>query len=374
MVAIRKFVQLHRANLLIFGGLAFLLGWGWWRWQAAMSPAPAQQIVYLREDEAGVVQLWRSDVTDQTATPLTQEPADLTEFVVSPDGALLAYRAGDRIVVINDDGRSPRDLLACADFLCLNLAWSPDNQRLIYERRLLLPAGRLPAAPRIWWLDVISGETYPVLEEDHALSASATLSPDGQWISFFAPETESIELYNFSDGRHFQVQNQVGTAVVWHPTRPIFLMSDFGMVDWPVAADAHLAETHRHTSLGVHLFVVDAETQAYTQLSVTEIVDDATPAWSPDGEWIVFGRRPARTDLGRQLWLMRADGRDARPLTDEPLVHHGPPTWSADGRFLLFQRYDTAAPQPEPGIWLLQLDNGELTEVAANGFLPAWLP
>ena len=48
------------------------------------------------------------------------------------------------------------------------------------------------------------------------------------------------------------------------------------------------------------------------------------PAWSADGEWIVFTYQ--RTDLDSDLWLVPADGGPARRVTSGKAVDRGP-TW-----------------------------------------------
>ena len=50
------------------------------------------------------------------------------------------------------------------------------------------------------------------------------------------------------------------------------------------------------------------------------------------------------------------------------------PAWSPDGRCLLFQRYPLEKPNPRPGIWLLNVETGELQEVVTPGQWPTWLP
>lgn len=382
MSVAHRFNQLRSASLLIIIGLAFLLGWIWWHGRGLTAASPTPQILYLGWDKAGIAQILRTDMAGTAVSHLTDAPADIAAFAVSPDGTQIAYQVqpvdtvtiGGQIMVMDSNGRHAHALLACTDFICQNPIWAPDNKRLIYERQQVLATDNLPSSPHIWWLDTDTGATYPVLELNHAFGASASLSPDGQWIGFFAVETGSTEIYNFTDGRHFQVANQLGSAVVWHPTLPQFLLSNLAAVDMPDDVTDPLSGEDRHTNLGVHLFVVDVEAQVWIQLSEDTITDDSTPAWSPDGTWIVFGRRPARTAVGRQLWLIRPDGTDAHPLTDDPLINHGPPAWSADGRFLLFQRYDTTLPDAQPSIWILEIETGTLTEIVPAGFLPVWLP
>jgi Tol biopolymer transport system component len=82
-----------------------------------------------------------------------------------------------------------------------------------------------------------------------------------------------------------------------------------------------------------------------------QIVDfGADPAYSPDGEWIVF-QSVGPVDLSQTafaalapstLWIVPSRGGAARPLTRKgsPSGGHGAPSWSPDGKRIVFVTYD----------------------------------
>ena len=328
------------------------------------------RILYISWDDEAADQLYLADVDGATVTrtPLTQTVADVLDFAIAPDGSQIAYAilrdggAAD-LWLVRSDGSDNRELLACPEAACSQAQWLPDGRRLIYERRNIPAPGAPPGNPRLWWLDVATGETVPVFQDSQMLGLYPRVSDDGQWLSFVSPIDQGIQIYNLADGSGILIPNQMGSPAVWHPQGESLLITNINTSS---------------TNWSVELTSVDLVSEATTVLSQPmpgeESVDDSAPAVSPDGEWVAFGRKQPRTPMGRQIWVMRADGTEALAITNDPQIHHGEIAWSPDGRFLLYQQYNLDELYAKPAVWLIEIATGERTEIAAPGTLPAWLP
>jgi Tol biopolymer transport system component len=296
---------------------------------------------------------------------LTQEVYGVVDFAVASDGTSLIYAAlredgGSDLRLIDSDGANARDVLACVDAACSGASWLPDGRRLVYERRNMTVPGVPPGPPRLWWLDVLQGQTAPVFQDSQWLGLGARASSSGDWLAFVVPLEQEIQIYNLSSGRTLRVTSRMGQPGNWHPQENWLLVNDIQL------------DGDRYA---VHLYLVDLDTDQLQNLSGSEEnVNDNWPIWSPDGEWIAFGRREPGVPMGSQIWLMRADGGESRPLTQEPEINYSSASWSPDGRFLLFQRFLLQDPGRDPGIWLLEVSSGRTWEVVGAGVQPAWLP
>lgn len=343
--------------------------WLWW----ATPTAP--QIVYLGWDQNDNVQLFLTQEASTTPQQLTNHvlPDAVFDFAAAPDAETIAYSivgdaGGSSIWTVGINGRSAQKHLTCSNALCTSPVWHPTQNRLLFEKR-----DNEAAPPQLNWLDLATGTTAPLLEENGRPARAARFAPQTGWLSYASPQDEGVQLYQFDSGSNKLVNSVVGGPVAWHPAGTSLLVSDLSLViEHGTEGDDHDEHTHQ-TSEAFHLYQVDLTSGERRQLTDAPHADDGVAAWSPDGGWIAFGRRVARTALGRQLWLMAADGTGLRPLTDEPLVNYGPPQWSPDGSILLFQRFQTDSASQRPAVYTLDLETGLLEEVVSPGMQPAWL-
>ena len=330
------------------------------------------KIVFMAPDAADRYQLVVSDpASDGVSRQLTEEEAGVWDYDVSPDGTSVAYAvvhpdSSSELWLASLDGESRRQVLACPDASCSGPAWSPELtltpegarvQRLVYERRELSPE-RAQLPPRLWWLDVETGETAPVFEDNQWLGFGASISPDGQWLAFVAPHLQGIAAYNLLDGRNLEIPSQLGEPPVWSPNGFFLLTTDM------VAREDGMFTSH--------LFRVNVESGQSIDLSAEATLGDFSPTWSPDGGTIAFSR-VGMDGPGGQIWTMSNAGEDQQQLTDDPAIRHAALSWSPDGGSLLFQQtllQQAAAAE----VWERDLATGTMQRVAESGAWPTWTP
>ena len=341
--------------------------------------SPLPDVLYLRADAAGRIQLYRQAGPDGEGRALSAHPAgDILDFAPSPDGQQIVYAVAHEsegsLRIVSSDGDEDRELLSCPDAECSTPVWSPDGHRLVYERRPL-DAGSVPGSPRLRWLDPATGETLPLIAGDETPGYGARFSPNGAWLSYVSPADEGVVLYRLADGQQRLLSSRVGRPAAFSPDSRQVVTSDIVLEGFETAPPAGAAAGPTQESSAVYLYLSSlTESGERQRLSPQAAVDDGAAAWSPDGQWIAFGRATADAGSGRQLWLMRPDGSESRALTNDSGVFHGPPSWSPDGAYLLFQRYDLTNPAARPEVWQLRLADGGQTLIAPGGYLPAWLP
>lgn len=322
----------------------------------------APQILYMSWNEENYYQLYKVDPEGGPVTPLTFPPDDLLDFKVSPDGAMIAYSSyrddgGSDLYLIDSDGDNRRQILNCAEGACSNPSWEPNGRRLIYERRTFTTGA--PGPPRLWWLDLTSGQTVPVFEDSQYLGSFARFSPDGRWIAYISPNNQEIQVYDQQSGRSLRIPSSSGESASWSADSRSVMITEIDFSG---------------EQYSIYMYEVDIETAEVTQISGDDQVIDGWPTWSPDGEWLAFNRKPPASAMGKQMWMMRVDGSEVVQLTSDPGVHHGPPAWSPDGQWLVFQQFAQTELNAEPEIWLLNVETRETTLLSAPGNQPAWLP
>lgn len=104
-------------------------------------------------------------------------------------------------------------------------------------------------------------------------------------------------------------------------------------------------------------------------LTSTPEVDDAFPAWSPDGRSIIFLEGNAERTVS-QLWIMDRNGRHQRQLTFDATVKDQLPDWRPDGKLIAYQAGSD--------IWLIRPDGSGQVNItntpAVEEVGTAWSP
>jgi len=109
------------------------------------------------------------------------------------------------------------------------------------------------------------------------------------------------------------------------------------------------------------------------ELARTGLSGAFAPAWSPDGQWVVFGvgvwfqeRRRGKATIMR----VRRDGSNLDALTDG-VVHSGFPSYSADGKLIVYRVWG----EDVAGLRILDIDS-RTTRVLTTEYdnLPGWSP
>ncbi len=324
----------------------------------------APHVLYVAGGEQDYLQLFKTPLVGGAPTQLTTEPYGIWDFALSPDGTVIVYAAAAAneqkdLWLIRPDGSDRRRLLDCEENSdCTAAVWSPDGKRLIYERRDLVMGASSLVPARLWWYDLVSGQTAPVFQEKERVGHSASWSADGRWLSYISPLKEGLQIYDIETGDDYVIPGEVQDAAAWSPTEPVLIVTKAR-----VSSNGY----------GAGLLRADMRSGSYTELNGESDASDTSPAWSPDGQWVAF-RRSTLTGPGGQLWLMRADGSESRPLTGDPQYENASPAWSSDGRLIVYQRFSLDEVYTAPEIWLLNLETNENRQVIKPGAWPVYLP
>ena len=120
------------------------------------------------------------------------------------------------------------------------------------------------------------------------------------------------------------------------------------------------------------IVLVEPHTGDLANITQTRNIYEFQPAWSPNGQEIVFVG--CRECTEPDLYIMNADGSERRQITSGPDAELNP-RWSPDGRMIVFQRGTADAAT----LWTLTLATGhevELPRFAPYGFsgVPSWSP
>ena len=339
------------------------------QWSFSISPP---LLVYLWPSD-GPADLYTIDLVENIAAQLTDQPNGILAYDISADGVQIYYSSrlntqNSAIFRLDRIDGEIAQILNCNNVLCNFPRLSPDGQYLAYTRAPSNP-GSEPFPQQVWLLPIVDGEP-----QDES-QASITSDPVHQAGAPFWSLTGLLTFHDW-DAQHFVVldpqtdehvffPNETGEPGTWSPDGNNYVVAE---VDFWGSGPLDFSS---------HLWRFEYPSAKNTNLSVDLALEDVTPAYSPDGHQIAFGRKyldNERWNPGSQLWLIDADGGNPRQITDNPDYNHADFAWHPNGQYLSFVRHKQTNLSEPPEIWIMPADGSDALRLVIDGYIPQWIP
>jgi dipeptidyl aminopeptidase/acylaminoacyl peptidase len=211
--------------------------------------------------------------------------------------------------------------------------------------------------------------------------SAPVFSPDGQWLAFVRAEKGAKpQVYVLptagGEARKLTDHPLGASGPVWCPQsrrlayvaripEPGRYGTDEDITPGKEAPRRITSRKYRLDNLGFttdrrpHLFVVDVDAEDAEPVQLTEgEVDDASPAWSPDGESIAFAsarHEGHHNDLITDIYTVPAKGGELRKLTDSTLAA-SQPLFVGDRRVVFLADSDPDVVGRNIRLWSVEVD------------------
>jgi TolB protein len=235
---------------------------------------------------------------------ITAESAHYFYPVFSPDGNMLLFAS-------NRDGNFELYLKLLGSDILTQLtndigeissaSFSPDGRQIVFSNSV-------DGKPASLWIVNRDGKNAQQLYEGAGNIASPVWSPNGKSIAFVMSSTAAPESYEVF------IMDAETQAIA--PITKANLNNTGGSVDW--SPDGRFLLLFAGPPGDHNIFSFEIVSSVIRQL--TDGGNNAAPAYSPDGRWIVFNSQ--RENDTANIYIMRPDGSDIRPLT-----HDKEPDW-----------------------------------------------
>jgi Tol biopolymer transport system component len=277
------------------------------------------------------------------------------------------------IEVINPEGTEQRLLTRASrlpPFAPESPRFSPDGRRIVFAKRLPVAEGSYETRRELYVMDVGSGEERRLTRNGRE-ELGVDWLPDGRIVFASCPRSSpgtderpecSLAAIR-ADGTGREELARLGYVAGLGGVSP-----DGGRVVYvEIEGQSHYQE--------FELVVMNLDGSGRRELTDNDTGDSA-PAWSPDGERIAFMSNRAESapcdthdcvGFKNEIYVMDVDGSDVTRLTETPQEEYTP-AWSADGEKIVYSRERSDGP---PELFVMNAD-GSCPRKLAEGTEADW--
>lgn len=311
-------------------------------------------------------EIWRATADGQNQRPLTETSGKVIDFAVDLTGSTIIFSVknevgGSDLWVMDRAGNDQRLLVKCDQDHCREPSWSRDQVQVAYTREIFNSESGNLFPPKIWLLDVNSGETSQLPSEDAALGHSPSFSPNGMKLAYYDIIDVGIRVIDLDTSQEFFYPTTISGSGDWSPDSTKIIFNDI------VPAE--------HEPF-VEVFIADLNTQEITPAFGTTILDTefSQPRWSPDDFWVAVALRPVNSGISKSLWALGLGSERQQLIADEPSATFSAYQWNPSGQQLAYQRLELGFSPSKISIWIWDWESGGSRQIIDNGGRPLWLP